>query len=102
MEMDCGVLVDCGPNMSQQCGREGQWHPGLDQERCDEQDEGSHPDPVLGIECSLRRAQQHPLLPAEMHGHILQEAICWDHLKPREGAHGEGELWCQWLLYPSM
>ena len=49
MEGDCGVLVDCGPNMSQQCGREGQWHPGLDQERCDEQDEGSHPDPVLGI-----------------------------------------------------
>ena len=49
MEGDCGVLVDCGPNMSQQCGREGQWHPGLDQEQCDEQDEGSHPDPVLGI-----------------------------------------------------
>ena len=24
-------------------GQEGQWHPGLDQERCGEQDEGSHP-----------------------------------------------------------
>ena len=29
-------------------GQGGQWHPGLDQERCGEQDEGSHPAPVLG------------------------------------------------------
>ena len=30
-------------------GQEGQWHPGLYQEWCGEQDEGSHPAPVLGI-----------------------------------------------------
>ena len=30
-------------------GQEGQWHPGLDQEWCGEQDEGSHPGPVLGV-----------------------------------------------------
>jgi len=30
-------------------GQEGQWHPGLYQEWCGEQDEGSNPAPVLGI-----------------------------------------------------
>jgi len=30
-------------------GQEGQWHPGLYQEQCGEQDWGSHPAPVLSI-----------------------------------------------------
>jgi len=29
-------------------GQEGQWHPGLYQEWCSEQDSGSNPAPVLG------------------------------------------------------
>ena len=44
MERDLGVLMD-----SRQCTQEGQWRPGLDQEWCGEQDEGSHPGPVLGV-----------------------------------------------------
>jgi len=38
-------------------GQGGQWHPGLDQEWCGEQDEGSHPAPVLGIGEASPQAQ---------------------------------------------
>ena len=38
-------------------GQGGRWHPGLDQEWCGEQDEGSHPAPVLGIGEASPQAQ---------------------------------------------
>ena len=38
MERDLGVLMDSWLNMNWQRGQEGQWHPGLYQEWCGEQD----------------------------------------------------------------
>ena len=45
-----GVLIDAQLNMNQQCaqgGQEGQWHPGLHQKQCCQQEQGGNHPPVL-------------------------------------------------------
>ncbi|RMC13387.1 hypothetical protein DUI87_10922 [Hirundo rustica rustica] len=48
-ERDLGVLVAAAEHEPAVCpgGQEGQWHPGLDQEWCDQQEQGGHSSPVL-------------------------------------------------------
>ena len=45
VERDLGVLVDDKLTMSQQL-QEGQWHPGVHEEKCDQQVEGGSPSPL--------------------------------------------------------
>ncbi|RMC06319.1 hypothetical protein DUI87_15750 [Hirundo rustica rustica] len=49
-ERDLGVLVTAAGHEPAVCpgGQEGQWHPGLDQEWCGQQEQGGHSSPVLG------------------------------------------------------
>ncbi|RMC06334.1 hypothetical protein DUI87_15765 [Hirundo rustica rustica] len=49
-ERDLGVLVTAAEQDPAVCpgGQEGQWHPGLDQEWCGQQEQGGHSSPVLG------------------------------------------------------
>ncbi|RMC10305.1 hypothetical protein DUI87_13107 [Hirundo rustica rustica] len=49
-ERDLGVLVTAAEQEPAVCpgGQEGQWHPGLDQEWCGQQEQGGHSSPVLG------------------------------------------------------
>ncbi|RMC17409.1 hypothetical protein DUI87_05990 [Hirundo rustica rustica] len=49
-ERDLGVLVTAAEHEPAVCpgGQEGQWHPGLDQEWCGQQEQGGHSSPVLG------------------------------------------------------
>ncbi|RMC12534.1 hypothetical protein DUI87_10054 [Hirundo rustica rustica] len=49
-ERDLGVLVPAAEHEPAVCpgGQEGQWHPGLDQEWCGQQEQGGHSSPVLG------------------------------------------------------
>ncbi|RMC06338.1 hypothetical protein DUI87_15769 [Hirundo rustica rustica] len=49
-ERDLGVLVTAVGHEPAVCpgGQEGQWHPGLDQEWCGQQEQGGHSSPVLG------------------------------------------------------
>ncbi|RMB92331.1 hypothetical protein DUI87_31204 [Hirundo rustica rustica] len=49
-ERDLGVLVPVADHEPAVCpgGQEGQWHPGLDQEWCGQQEQGGHSSPVLG------------------------------------------------------
>lgn len=42
-----GVFVDAWLNTGQQCGREDQWHPGLYQKQCNQQDWGGVCTPVV-------------------------------------------------------
>ncbi|RMC17415.1 hypothetical protein DUI87_05996 [Hirundo rustica rustica] len=48
-ERDLGVLVPAAEHEPAVCpgGQEGQWHPGLDQEWCGQQEQGGHSSPVL-------------------------------------------------------
>ncbi|RMC07015.1 hypothetical protein DUI87_16468 [Hirundo rustica rustica] len=48
-ERDLGVLVTAAEQEPALCpgGQEGQWHPGLDQEWCGQQEQGGHNSPVL-------------------------------------------------------
>ncbi|RMC13426.1 hypothetical protein DUI87_10964 [Hirundo rustica rustica] len=48
-ERDLGVLVTAAEHEPAACpdGQEGQWHPGLDQEWCGQQEQGGHSSPVL-------------------------------------------------------
>ncbi|TRZ14634.1 hypothetical protein HGM15179_012475 [Zosterops borbonicus] len=48
-ERDLGVLVTAAEHEPTVCpgGQEGQWHPGLDQEWCGQQEQGDHSSPVL-------------------------------------------------------
>ncbi|RMC10347.1 hypothetical protein DUI87_13150 [Hirundo rustica rustica] len=48
-ERDLGVLVTAAEQEPAVCpgGQEGQWHPGLDQEWCGQQEQGGHSSPVL-------------------------------------------------------
>ncbi|RMC18042.1 hypothetical protein DUI87_04920 [Hirundo rustica rustica] len=49
-ERDLGALVTAAEHEPAVCpgGQEGQWHPGLDQEWCGQQEQGGHSSPVLG------------------------------------------------------
>ncbi|RMC07471.1 hypothetical protein DUI87_16943 [Hirundo rustica rustica] len=49
-ERDLGALVTAAEREPAVCprGQEGQWHPGLDQEWCGQQEQGGHSSPVLG------------------------------------------------------
>ncbi|RMC22456.1 hypothetical protein DUI87_00770 [Hirundo rustica rustica] len=48
-ERDLGALVTAAEHEPAVCpgGQEGQWHPGLDQEWCGQQEQGGHSSPVL-------------------------------------------------------
>ncbi|RMC15469.1 hypothetical protein DUI87_07661 [Hirundo rustica rustica] len=49
-ERDLGILVTGAEHEPAVCpgGQEGQWHPGLYQEWCGQQEQGGHSSPVLG------------------------------------------------------
>ncbi|RMC06747.1 hypothetical protein DUI87_16193 [Hirundo rustica rustica] len=49
-ERDLGMLVTAAEKVPAVCpgGQGGQWHPGLDQEWCGQQEQGGHSSPVLG------------------------------------------------------
>ncbi|RMC15085.1 hypothetical protein DUI87_07265 [Hirundo rustica rustica] len=49
-ERDLGALVTAAEREPAVCpgGQEGQWHPGLDQEWCGQQEQGGHSSPVAG------------------------------------------------------
>ncbi|RMC22412.1 hypothetical protein DUI87_00726 [Hirundo rustica rustica] len=51
-ERDLGALVTAAEHEPAVCpgGQEGQWHPGLDQEWCGQQEQGGHSSPVLGTD----------------------------------------------------
>ncbi|RMC22385.1 hypothetical protein DUI87_00699 [Hirundo rustica rustica] len=50
-ERDLGALVTAAEHEPAVCpgGQEGQWHPGLDQEWCGQQEQGGHSSPVLSL-----------------------------------------------------
>ncbi|RMC01236.1 hypothetical protein DUI87_22185 [Hirundo rustica rustica] len=88
-ERDQGVLVPVAGHEPAVCpgGQEGQWHPGLDQEWCGQQEQGGHSSPVLGTGQNVTRGI--PLgslleavflisdLEEIVHGEIVQFEALW-------------------------